>query len=66
MSTLHSTELFLFSRRHNPTKNAAPFSANKHTHTHTPTPLADEGLTLEKSAFKLFTVALSTQLVILH
>lgn len=38
MSTLHSTELFLFSRRHNPTKNAAPFSAN--THTHTPTPLA--------------------------
>ena len=64
MSTLHSTELFLFSRRHNPTKNAAPFSANKHTHT--PTPLADEGLTLEKSAFKLFTVALSTQLVILH
>lgn len=35
MSTLHSTELFLFSRRHNPTKNAAPFSANKYTHTHT-------------------------------
>ena len=64
MGTLHSTELFLFSRRHNPTKNAAPFSANKHTHTHSIS--SDEGLTLETSAFKLFTVALSTQLVILH
>ena len=48
MNTLRSANLFLFSRHHIPTSSVPPFSSYNH---------CDEGLTLETSAFKLFTVA---------
>ena len=47
----------LFSTHHSPTSSEAPFPAY-HTHTtHNSSNRSDEGLTLETSAFKLFTVA---------
>ena len=52
------TSLFLFSRHHIPTNNEAPLSAYIDPHTtHNSSNHSDEGLTLETSAFKLFTVA---------
>ena len=48
----------LFSSHHIPTHSVAPFPAYIHTHTtHNFSNRSDEGLTLETSAFKLFTVA---------
>ena len=56
-SAFHSTNLLFFSRYHIPTNSAALFSANKPTHTtHNSYNRSDEGLTLETTAFKLFTV----------
>ena len=50
--------LILFSSHHIPSSSVAPFPAYRHTHTtHNSSNRSDEGLTLETSAFKLFTVA---------
>ena len=56
-SASHSTNLFLFSRHHIPTNNVAPLSTYKPTHNHNSFNRSDEELTLETSAFTLFTVA---------
>ena len=57
-SGFHSINLFLFSHHHIYTKSVAPFPAYKHIHaTHNSSIHSDEGLTLETSALKLFTVA---------
>ena len=55
-SAFHLTNLFLFSRHHIPTNCVVPFFAYKNT-THNFSSRSDEGLTLESSAFKLFTAA---------
>ena len=57
-SAFHSINLFLYSRHHIYTKSVASFPAYKYTHTtHNSSIHSDEGLTLETSALKLFTVA---------
>ena len=56
-SGFHSINLFLFSHHHIYTKSVAPFPAYKYTHaTHNSSIHSDEGLMLETSALKLFTV----------
>ena len=56
-SAFHSTNLFLFSRHHIPANSLAQFLHIKTDITHNSSIRFDEGLTLETSTFKLFTVA---------
>ena len=58
MSAFNSTTLFYFFFHHIPTNSVAPFFTYIYPHTtHNSSYHFDEGLTLEMSAFKLFTLA---------